>query len=92
MGITDILQRKKLRFYVRQTLKGTAASMKASLTFLWRFWKQEAGQDLIEYTLLIAFVALASSALFLGANKSIKGVWSNSSTQIDAANSNLGGS
>ena len=29
------------------------------------FWQDEAGQDLIEYTLLLAFVALASAALFL---------------------------
>jgi hypothetical protein len=30
-------------------------------------WKDEQGQDLIEYTLLMAFVALASAGLFLGA-------------------------
>ena len=31
------------------------------------FMNDEQGQDLIEYTLLMAFVALASAALFLGA-------------------------
>ena len=31
------------------------------------FWREEQGQDLIEYTLLMAFVALASAALFIGA-------------------------
>ncbi len=41
------------------------------------FWNDELGQDLIEYTLLMAFVALASAALFLGAGGSIKGIWSN---------------
>ena len=35
------------------------------------FWNNEQGQDLIEYTLLMAFVALASAALFLGAGGSI---------------------
>ena len=50
-------------------------------------WKDEQGQDLIEYTLLMAFVALASAALFLGAGGSIKGIWSTSGSQLDAANS-----
>lgn len=40
------------------------------------FWRAEGGQDLIEYTLLLAFVALASAALFLGSGGSIKGIWS----------------
>ena len=46
------------------------------MTFLRNFWNDEQGQDLIEYTLLMAFVALASAALFLGAGGSIKGIWS----------------
>ena len=29
------------------------------------FWNDEQGQELIEYTLLMAFVALTSSALFI---------------------------
>ena len=32
-----------------------------------RFLKDEQGQDLIEYTLLMAFVALASAAIFVSA-------------------------
>jgi Flp pilus assembly pilin Flp len=35
----------------------------------------ERGQDLIEYTLLVAFVALASAAVFIGAGSSISGIW-----------------
>ena len=35
------------------------------LSFIQKFWKDESGQDLIEYTLLMAFVALASAALFI---------------------------
>jgi Flp pilus assembly pilin Flp len=56
------------------------------MTFLRSFWKEEQGQDLIEYTLLMAFVALASAALFLGAGTSIKGIWGNTSTQLSSAN------
>ena len=48
--------------------------------------KDEQGQDLIEYTLLMAFVALASAALFLGAGSSIAGIWTKSNTQLAAAN------
>ena len=57
------------------------------MTFLRNFWKEEEGQDLIEYTLLMAFVALASAALFLGAGNSIKGIWTNTAAQLSAANS-----
>jgi Flp pilus assembly pilin Flp len=57
------------------------------MTLLRNFWKDEQGQDLIEYTLLMAFVALASAALFLGAGGSIKGIWSITNSQLTAANS-----
>ena len=50
------------------------------------FTNDEQGQDLIEYTLLIAFVALASAALFIGAGSSIKGIWNVTNTQLNAAN------
>jgi Flp pilus assembly pilin Flp len=56
------------------------------MTALKNLWNDESGQDLIEYTLLMAFVALASAALFIGAGGSIKGIWTVSSTQLDAAN------
>ena len=49
-------------------------------------WIDEGGQDLIEYTLLMAFVALASAALFLGAGNSIRGIWTTTNTQLSAAN------
>ena len=58
------------------------------MTFLWNFLKEEDGQDLIEYSLLMAFVALASAALFLGAGRSVKGIWSTTNSQLVAANSN----
>ena len=51
------------------------------------FLNEESGQDLIEYTLLMAFVALASAALFLGAGGSIAGIWTVTNTQLAAANS-----
>jgi len=52
-------------------------------------FKDEQGQDLIEYTLLMAFVALASAALFIGAGSSIKGIWTATNSQLTAANAPL---
>jgi Flp pilus assembly pilin Flp len=57
------------------------------MTYLRNFWNDEQGQDLIEYTLLMAFVALASAALFLGAGGSIKGIWNVTNNQLAQANS-----
>jgi Flp pilus assembly pilin Flp len=51
------------------------------------FLKEDRGQDLIEYTLLMAFVALASAALFIGAGGSVKGIWTTTNTQLASANS-----
>ena len=55
-------------------------------TFINNFLRDEQGQDLIEYTLLLAFVALASAALFIGAGNSVKGIWQVTNTQLAAAN------
>jgi Flp pilus assembly pilin Flp len=49
------------------------------------FVKDEQGQDLIEYTLLMAFIALASAAIFVNAGNSIKGIWGAASTQLSNA-------
>jgi len=56
------------------------------LPLMQKFWQDESGQDLIEYTLLLAFVALASASLFLSTGNSIQGIWSSSSSQLVAAN------
>lgn len=50
-----------------------------------RFLKDEEGQDLIEYTLLMAFIALASAAIFISAGSSINGIWKSASTQLSNA-------
>lgn len=55
------------------------------------FLHNDQGQDLIEYTLLMAFVALASAALFIGAGGSISGIWSTTNSQLTAANTAASG-
>ncbi len=55
------------------------------MTFLKIFLIEEQGQDLIEYTLLLAFVALAAAALFTNLGTSISGIWTGTNTQMAAA-------
>ena len=51
-----------------------------------RFVRDERGQDLIEYTLLLAFVCLASAALFISAGGSVAGIWTSTNSQLGVAN------
>ena len=43
--------------------------------FILNFVREEEGQDLVEYTLLLAFVCLASAALFINAGSSLATIW-----------------
>ncbi len=46
------------------------------------FWQEEDGQDLVEYSLLLAFIALAAVALLQGAKTSINTLWTSISTAL----------
>lgn len=54
-----------------------------------RRWKllhnDESGQDMVEYTLLMAFVCLASAALFISVGKSVASIWGTTSTSLSQA-------
>lgn len=52
-----------------------------------RFMRAEQGQDLVEYTLLLAFVCLASAAIFIGAGGTLAGIWSTTNLILKNANS-----
>lgn len=54
-------------------------------SFMQNFWQDESGQDLIEYTLLMAFVALASASIFISAGNSISTIWGSTNTQLSNA-------
>jgi len=54
-------------------------------TIILRFLTDERGQDLIEYTLLLAFVALASAALFISAGGSVNTIWSVANSRLSVA-------
>lgn len=56
-----------------------------------RFWKDEDGQDLIEYSLLITFIAIACM-WFVGAGRNaVQGVWTTANTTTTAAQSAANG-
>jgi Flp pilus assembly pilin Flp len=62
-------------------MRGTKA-----MTLLTTLWTEQQGQDVIEYALLTAFVALAASAVFFGAGGSLKGIFSQTATNLASAN------
>ena len=50
------------------------------------FARQEAGQDAIEYALLLAFIALAGAAMFVGMSSSTNVLWSAANNNLAAGN------
>ena len=54
------------------------------------FVRNEQGQDLIEYTLLLAFVCLATSALFVSSGGSLSGIWNSANSDLATANTSAG--
>jgi len=55
------------------------------INLLGSFLRDERGQDLVEYTLLLAFVALASCALFIMAGVSINTIWTVANNRLSEA-------
>ena len=49
------------------------------------FWYGEEGQDMVEYSLLLAFIALAAVGLLSGVKSSISTIWTSISTNLAAA-------
>jgi len=49
------------------------------------FYRDESGQDLVEYSLLLAFVCIASAALFIGVGKTVASIWGTANTSLSQA-------
>ena len=60
------------------------------ITHIRRFWRDEIAQDLIEYTLLLSFVALGVVAVFIGVGKSAQGPWITANSTLTTANGGAG--
>lgn len=52
---------------------------------LFELWRDERGQDLIEYSLLIMFIAIASMALLGGGKSAIEGIWETNKNNLQLA-------
>jgi Flp pilus assembly pilin Flp len=51
-------------------------------TLIRRLRTDEKGQDLVEYTLLLAFVVLGSGGLMLGQGTSVSRIWTSANTAL----------
>ena len=49
------------------------------------FWEDERGQDMVEYSLLLAFVCLSGAALFIGMGRSSSTLWGIVNSRLAAA-------
>jgi len=60
--------------------------------YLHNFWQEEDGQDLIEYSLLITFIAIACAAIIGAGRPAVNSIWLTSNNQLAHANSFASGS
>jgi Flp pilus assembly pilin Flp len=52
---------------------------------IYQLWANDEGQDLVEYTLLLAFVTLGAAGVMRGAGNSVNTVWSAASSTLSNA-------
>ena len=64
--------------------------MKRLMQLSSRFWREQDGQDTVEYTLLLGFVALAAAAIFPVVTDSIKTIWNVASNHLNNAAKSAG--
>jgi Flp pilus assembly pilin Flp len=57
------------------------------LKLLVRLWSEEQGQDIIEYSLLITFIAIACMWFIGAGGPSIRGVWGGANSTVNQASS-----
>jgi len=58
---------------------------------LYGFWREDVGQDLIEYTLLMTFIVLAVFS-FIGSGKPmVDAIWGTANEHLETASHHLGG-
>ena len=56
-----------------------------------RFLRDNEAQDLIEYTLLLAFVCLLCAGIMMGTGTSVSGIWGASNSTLTTANTSASG-
>lgn len=53
---------------------------------LTRLWLDEDGQDIVEYSLLITFIAIATMWVVAGGRPTVNAIWTGANTTITTAN------
>jgi Flp pilus assembly pilin Flp len=61
------------------------------MTQLCGFWREETGQDLIEYTLLMTFIVLAVFAFIGSGRPMVNAIWGTANAHLVTANQQAGG-
>jgi Flp pilus assembly pilin Flp len=56
------------------------------------FWLEQEGQDLIEYAVILFFIAVACLAFVYSGTASVTGLWIKEKADLVSANSTAGGS
>jgi Flp pilus assembly pilin Flp len=52
---------------------------------IYRFWAEEDGQDLIEYSLLITFIAIATMWIVAGGRPAVNNIWTGANSSLVTA-------
>ncbi len=60
------------------------------MAFLIQFAREESGQDMTEYNLLLAFVVMAAAAVFSTSGAAISNLWGKSTNHLSTAASFVG--
>ncbi len=83
-------RRKRARDSCKNGCPGSAVitqrkEMRMITSTLHAFWQEEDGQDLVEYSLLLAFIALAAVAILSSASTNIQKLWNGISDALSDA-------
>lgn len=57
-----------------------------------RFWQDDEGQDLIEYTLLMTFIVIACMWFVAAGRDSVNHIWTSANSTVTTAGSSASGS
>jgi Flp pilus assembly pilin Flp len=57
---------------------------------IYRFWLEEDGQDLIEYSLLIMFIGIACLWIIAGGRPAVNNIWTGANSSLATASTTAG--
>jgi Flp pilus assembly pilin Flp len=60
--------------------------------FLENLWSDEGGQDMVEYSLLLAFIVVCAAAILTSTRVQISDIWSTINSALSSAVTNASGS